>query len=204
MKTNRLPLWQGFVFVLTIVFSAQVMAWEQGDKLLRFGVSVVDPKSDNHPVVSAGSGTSLTFNFDYMMTRNWSVELLAAYPFKHDVDLVDGPKVGDIKHLPPTLSLNYHFAPDSKFQPYIGAGVNYTTFFSESTEGALAGTDLSLDDSWGLAYQIGADIVINEKWFFNLNARYIDIDTDATLDGADLGTVEIDPYVYGIHLGFKF
>ena len=146
----------------------------------------------------------MTFNFSYMMTRNWAVELLAAYPFKHDVDLVGGAKVADIKHLPPTLSLQYHFAPDSKFQPYIGAGLNYTTFFSESTEGALAGTRLSLDDSFGPGYQIGADIIINEQWFFNIDARYLDIDSDATLDGADLGTVEIDPYVYGIHLGFRF
>ena len=204
MKSNSLPKWQGFVCAMAIVFSAPAVAFEQGDWLVRFGASTVNPKSDNHPVVSAGDGTSMTFNFSYMMTRNWAVELLAAYPFKHDVDLVGGPKVADIKHLPPTLNLQYHFAPDSKFQPYIGAGLNYTTFFSESTEGALAGTKLSLDDSFGLGYQIGADIIINEKWFFNIDARYLDIDSDATLDGADLGTVEIDPYVYGIHLGFRF
>lgn len=149
-------------------------------------------------------GASLTFNFTYLMTANWGVELLAAYPFEHDIDLIGGGEVGDTEHLPPTLSLNYHFTPDGKFQPYIGAGVNYTTFFSESTTGALEGSDLSLDDSWGLAYQVGADIVMNEKWFFNLNVRYIDFESDATLDGADLGTVEIDPWVYGLHLGFQF
>ena len=204
MKTIRLPLWQGLFFVLTTVFSVQAMAWEEGDWLMRFGVSVVDPKSDNHSVVSVDSGTSLTFNFSYMMTQNWAVELLAAYPFEHDVDLIGGGKVADVEHLPPTLSLQYHFAPESKFQPYAGVGLNYTTFFSESTEGALAGTNLDLDSSFGLAYQLGADIVINEKWFLNIDARYIDIESDATLDGADLGTVEIDPWVYGIHLGFKF
>ena len=140
-------------------------------------------------MVSAGSGTSLTFNFTYMMTRNWSVELLAAYPFEHDVDLNTGGKVADIKHLPPTFSFITTSHRTASSSPISAWGLNYTTFFSESTEGALEGTDLSLDDSWGLAYQIGADIPINEKWFFNLNARYIDIDTDATLDGADLGTV---------------
>lgn len=204
MKTMSLPKWQGAICALAIVFSAPASAFEEGDWLMRFGVSTVNPKSDNHPVVSAEDGTSLTFNFSYMMTRNWAVEVLAAYPFEHDVDLVGGPTVAQIKHLPPTVSLQYHFAPDAKFQPYIGAGLNYTTFFSESTEGPLAGTKLSLDDSFGLGYQVGADIILNEKWFLNLDARYLDIDSDATLDGVDLGTVEIDPYVYGIHLGFKF
>ena len=61
-----------------------------------------------------------------MMTDNWAVELLAAYPFEHDIYLVDGPEVGSTKHLPPTVSLQYHFMPDSTFQPYLGAGVNYT------------------------------------------------------------------------------
>ena len=31
---------------------------------------------------------------------------------------------------PPTVSLQYHFLPDAKFQPYAGFGVNYTHFFS--------------------------------------------------------------------------
>ncbi|HKJ17151.1 MAG TPA: OmpW family outer membrane protein, partial [Xanthomonadales bacterium] len=140
----------------------------------------------------------------YFMTANWSVEVLAAWPFDHDIDLIGGEKVADTDHLPPTVSLNYHFLSDGGFQPYLGVGINYTTFFSTDTTGALAGTDLDLDDSWGLAYQLGADIPINEKWLVNLNVRYIDIETDATLDGTELGTVEIDPWVYGIHLGFKF
>jgi outer membrane protein len=179
-------------------------AMDQGDWLIRFGVSNVDPKSNNHPVVSVDSAASLTFNFTYMMTANWSVEVLAAWPFEHDIYLVDGPRVGKTDHLPPTVSLNYHFMKDSRFQPYIGAGVNYTNFFSEKTYGPLEGLNLSLDDSWGLAGQVGADILFNDKWFLNLNARYIDIETDATLAGDDLGTVAIDPWVYGAHIGFRF
>ena len=180
-------------------------AFEQGDWLIRFGVSTVDPKSNNSPLVSVDSGTSATFNFTYMMTANWGVELLAAYPFEHDITLVDGgAKVAETKHLPPTVSLQYHFMPGARFQPYIGAGVNYTNFFSEKTVGALEGLNLSLDDSWGLAGEVGADITFNDQWFMNLNVRYIDIDTDATLEGDALGSVAIDPWVYGIHLGYRF
>ena len=179
-------------------------AMEQGDWLIRFGVSNVDPTSNNHEVVSVDSGTSATINFTYMMTANWAVEVLAAYPFEHDIYLVNGPEVGSTKHLPPTVSLQYHFLPDSTFQPYIGAGVNYTTFFSEKLYGPLEGAKLSLDDSWGLAAEIGADFMLGEAWFLNVSARFIDINTDAKVNGENFGKVNIDPWVYGAHVGFRF
>jgi outer membrane protein len=179
-------------------------AMEQGDWLIRIGASNVDPKSNNHEVVSVDSGTSATINFTYMMTANWAVELLAAYPFEHDIYLVDGPETGSTKHLPPTVSLQYHFLPDSTFQPYIGAGVNYTTFFSEKLYGPLAGNKLSLDDSWGLAGEIGADFMLGDAWFLNVSVRYIDINTDAKVNGENIGKVNIDPWVYGAHLGYRF
>jgi len=179
-------------------------AMDQGDWLIRFGASQVDPKSSNHPAVSVDSATSATFNFTYMMTANWAVEVLAAYPFEHDIYLVDGPEVGSTKHLPPTVSLQYHFLPDATFQPYVGLGVNYTDFFSEKLYGALEGATLSLDSSWGLAGEVGADIMLGETWFLNVNLRYIGIETDATVNGEPFGKVTIDPWVYGAHLGFRF
>jgi outer membrane protein len=196
------------ILCVTAIFGAAItgtaMAHEQGDWLLRAGVSRIDPKSDNHDIASVEAATSATINLAYMFTRNLSVELLAAYPFEHDIDLLDGTNVGSTKHLPPTLSVQYHFLPDAGFQPYIGVGVNYTTFFSVDTTGPLEGTNLELSDSWGLAGEIGVDIPVGENWFLNLDARYISIGTDATLDGADLGEVEIDPWVFGGHVGFRF
>jgi len=189
---------------LGLGFSGTATAFEPGDWLLRVGASYVSPASDNHPTVSVGSGTSATVNFTYMMTDCWALELLAAYPFKHDLDLQDGTKIGSTKQLPPTLSLQYHFRPSEKLQPYVGVGVNYTSFFDEKTTGPLAGADLSLGDSWGLAGQIGFDYVINDKVFLNLDFRYIDIDTKATVDATSIGKVEVDPFVVGGHIGFRF
>lgn len=180
------------------------VAFDQGDWLIRFGFSDFDPKSDNSPIVSVDSAWGATLNFTYMMTDNWAVELLAAWPYEHDISLVGGPEVGSTEHLPPTVSLQYHFMADSAFQPYVGLGVNYTLFFSEETYGPLEGADLSLDDSWGLAYELGADFMLGEAWFLNANFRYIDIETDASVNGDFLGTVEIDPWLYGAHLGFRF
>lgn len=189
---------------LSIGFTTTATAFEPGDWLVRAGASYVNPASDNSDIVSVDSDTSITFNFSYMMTDVWALELLAAVPFKHDIELLDGTKVGSTKHLPPTLSLQYHFRPTAQFQPYLGIGLNYTNFFSEKTTGPLEGVNLNLGDSWGLAGQAGFDILFNDKWFFNLDVRYIDIDTKASLDGVSIGKVEIDPWVFGGHIGYRF
>lgn len=68
---------------------------------------------------------------------------------------------------------------------------------------------LDLEDSWGLAAQIGVDLKLDEKWHLNASVRWIDIDTEATFSaaGADIisvNNVSIDPYVYQLNLGYKF
>ncbi len=194
----------GLLLGLVLLAVPPVQAKEQGDWVIRFGGSYVEPKSDNSELVSVDGQMGVTFNFSYFMTRNLAVEVLAALPYEHDINLVNGPRVASTKHLPPTVSLQYHFLPDARVQPYVGLGLNYTMFFSEDTTGPLAGADLKLDDSWGWAGEVGVDFPFNEKWLLNFSARYIDIDTDAKLDGANLGTVNIDPWVYGAHLGIRF
>ncbi len=180
-------------------------AHEAGDMLLRVGAGLVDPKSDNGNIASVDSGAALVFNGSYFFTPNLAMEILAATPFSHDIKLADGgTKVGETKHLPPTVSLQYHFNTQGGFRPYVGAGLNYTIFLDEKTTGPLEGTDLDLDDSFGVAVQIGADFDVSERMFVNLDARWIDINTDATIDGAALETVEIDPLVYSLTLGWKF
>ena len=152
------------VLALALALAGSAGAAEAADWIVRVGGHYVDPKSDNHPVVSVDSGQSLTFNATYMFAPNWGVELLAAWPFCHDITLnADGSRVAETKHLPPTLSLQYHFLPDGKIRPYVGAGLNATIFFDEKTTGALAGTDLSLDDSFGVAGQVGVDFALSQE-----------------------------------------
>jgi len=189
---------------LSMGFAGTAAAYEPGDWLVRVGASYVSPASDNHETVSVESATSATINLTYMMTDCWALELLAAYPFKHDLEYADGTKIGSTKQLPPTLSLQYHFRPTEKLQPYVGVGINYTSFFDEKTTGPLEGMDLNLGDSWGLAGQIGFDVLFDNNWFFNFDARYIDIDTKARLDDVSIGKVEVDPFVFGAHIGFRF
>ncbi|MEJ2385375.1 MAG: OmpW family outer membrane protein [Xanthomonadales bacterium] len=189
----------GTLALLSAAFANTAMAVEKGDWLVRFGASNVKPASDNHSLVDVESAWSATANLSYMFTDNLSVELLAAWPFEHDIR-AGGEKVARTRHLPPTVSVQYHFMPQNPFKPYVGLGVNYTMFFNEDS--VLGPMDL--DDSWGLAGEIGVDIMLGDTWFLNASARYIDIDTKGKVGPIDLGTINIDPMVYGLNLGLKF
>ena len=185
-------------------------AQSAGDWTIGIGVHQVDPKSDNGVLangtlpLSINSDAKPSLTFEYFVRENLGVEVLAAWPFQHDISVVGVGKVGSTKHLPPTLSLQYHFgAPDAKVKPFVGAGLNYTWFFSEDTRGALAGSNLSLDNSWGAAFHAGIDFKAG-KGMFRIDARKIDIDTDAHLNGAKLATVNVDPLVYGVAYVLKF
>lgn len=188
-----------------VAFGSAANAYEQGDWLLRVGAGYVDPDSDNGDVASVDGAAAVVFNGSYFFTPNVSVELLASTPFSHDIKLAsDGTKVGNTKHLPPTLSLQWHFDTQSVVKPYVGAGINWTIFFDEDTKGPLAGSSLSLDDSVGVAVQLGADFDVSDTMFMNLDIRWMDIESDAKLDGVKLDTVDIDPMVYSLTVGWKF
>lgn len=146
-----------------------------------------------------------------MYSPNLGIELLAAWPFQHDIKVESLGKVAEVTHLPPTLSLQYHFLPDSAFQPYLGAGANLTYFYDEEAKGTLKdlGGSISIDStSFGLAVQAGFDYLIGEQWFVNVDVRWIDINVDADVTVPGVGTltteVEIDPIVYGLHVGYRF
>ncbi len=103
--------------------------------------------------VSINDKTFPEIDFAYNFTRNISAELVLTYPQRHDVSL-QGSKIGTIKHLPPALMLQYQFLPGTTFNPYVGAGLNYTRFMSASLPAGIT-TDKS---SVGFALQVGADI----------------------------------------------
>lgn len=189
--------------------AAPAFAQEAGEWTFSVGAHQVNPKSDNGSLVGGtldvevDSNVRPTITAEYFVRDNLGIEVLASLPFQHDININGLGRVGSTKHLPPTVSLQYHFG-DGNVKPFIGAGVNFTKFFSEDTTGALAGADLDLDDSWGLAAHAGIDFKVGENGAIRIDARWIDIDTDVSLNGADIGTVEIDPLVYGAAYVFKF
>ncbi|MFV1529776.1 OmpW family outer membrane protein [Phaeobacter sp. JH20_36] len=179
------------------------LAQSQGDWTLGIGIANVNPKSDNGTLAGAAAtiddDTALTFTAEYFIRDNIGIELLAASPFEHDISL-NGAYTATTKHLPPTLSVNYHFPTQTKFKPFVGVGINYTTFFEESSPAGV----ISLDDSVGLALNLGADWQISDRGALRVNVRYMDIETDVTLNGTKIGTAEIDPITVGFGYVHRF
>ena len=207
MKLQSLVLATATALTMTTAFAVPAGTWS-----VAAGAHYVDPKSDNG-TVSTGLGNfevdvdgdvRPTISGEYFIANNVGVELLAAIPFHHDITLKAGDTTIDAKtqHLPPTLSVQYHFDGydlPMNVKPFVGVGVNYTTFFEEKVYIPLAGDyDLELDDSVGVAGHVGIDIPFAPTEYFRIDARYMDIKTDASLNGDDIGEVDISPWVYGV------
>lgn len=176
---------------------------------LRFGVHDVSPKSGNGTLAGGALKAELddsvrpTASIEYLVTPNLGVDLLAAWPFEHTLKL-NGAKAATIRQLPPTLGVNWHCMPTATFSPFVGVGVNFTKVFDENPSGPLAGTDLAVGDSWGLAAHAGFDVALAENWLFTGDVRWMDIDSTVRVNGARVGTVNVDPWVFGISAGYRF
>ncbi len=205
---------------------AQAMAYDAGDWLVRGRIINVAPNDHSGSLsingadtgqqgVKVNSDTVPELDITYMLTPNWGLELILGYS-QHKVR---GEKtwaaLGDVintKVLPPTLTLQYHFRPHAQWRPYVGLGVNYTTFFDEKVPSSSAlsspSAKVDLDHSWGLAAQAGMDVALNSDWFVNFDVKYIDIDTTANFSGTAVGAAQIDadidPWVWGVGVGRRF
>lgn len=202
---------------VSTLLSGNAFAHEAGEFFIRAGTATVRPTEGSDNVLGSlgefkvNNNTQLGLTFTYMATENIGIEVLAATPFQHKVGTQPTGEVATVHDLPPTLMAQWYFGDaSSKFRPYIGAGVNYTTFFDNgfNDTGKEAGlSDLSLSDSWGFAGQVGLDYLINRDWLVNMSVWYMDIDTDVKFKAngvnQSVGT-RLDPWVFMFTTGYRF
>ena len=150
--------------------------------------------------LSVNNKTIPEVDITYFFNKNVAAELILTVPQKHDLSSsVLGGRIGSLKHLPPSLLLQYHFdAPG--FKPYVGAGVNYTRF---SNVNLPAGVDIDRN-SWGGALQVGVDIPLSKNLYLNFDVKKVYIKTDVFAGGAKAGTFKVDPVLVGVGLGWRF
>lgn len=191
------------LMALALALTAGVAQAAQGDWLGRARVIHIAPDASSSALgLDASNETTLELDFTYFVTNRLGLELILATK-QHDVTS-NGARIGEVTHLPPTLTLQYHFAPDSpSFRPYVGAGVNYTRFYDINLLNGAATVDKS---SWGGALQLGADFPVNKTFFINVDVKKIWIDTDVklTATGATAANFKINPVVFGLGVGMKF
>jgi len=189
------------------VVSSQAMA-QESPWLVRGRVVNISPANDSDPLGGTGASDRITvskktipeFDVSYFFTPNIAAELILTYPQKHDVYL-DGANIGTFKHLPPTLSAQYHFAPNSSINPYLGAGVNYTNISQVKLLGGKGGLE---SNSFGLSLQAGVDFKIDKNWSINIDVKKVQIRSDVTVSGAKVSAVKVDPVLVGLGLGYRF
>lgn len=190
--------------VLCAVPAAQAAEWS-----LRAGPTYVSPKSDNGSLAGGALAadiddeTQLGLTLNARFTPHFALELLAATPF-HQMAKLGGAEAVDFRHLPPTLTAQWHFLPESTVSPFVGAGVTYTWIYDEKELGPVAGADVRIDNTWGASAQAGLVFRINERLDLVADARWMDISPDVRVDGAEVGSVDVDPLVYSVMLGWRF
>lgn len=141
-------------------------------------------------------------DISYFFDKNWAAELILATA-PHDAKATAGPiDLGTVWLLPPTLTLQYHFDNFDGFKPYVGAGVNYTWFYNIDKGPAI--NSIHYDSSFGPALQIGVDIPVGNDWYVNADLKKIWINTDVKANGAVTADVDIDPWVFGLGMGYRF
>ena len=177
---------------------------QEGTYMMRVRALNMQVDNGNSPNVAGAkveinNKTFPEIDFVYNFTKNLAAELVLTYPQKHDVKL-QGNRIGSLKHLPPTLTLQYYFAPGSSVNPYVGAGINYTRFMSVSLP-----TGISTDkDSFGFAAQIGVDFEITKNTYINFDFKRVNIEADVKVNGAKLTTLKVDPNLVSIGIGWRF
>lgn len=182
--------------------SALAQDFKAGDLLVRARAVHLDSSNKD------STGLGLTINnktlpevdVSYFLTPHIAAELVLTVPQKQTVSS-NGTAIGTLKHLPPTLTLQYHFNTTSGIKPYVGAGVNYTRFSSVNLLNGGATIDRN---SWGGALQVGVDIPLSKDLYLNFDVKKVYIKADVFAGGARAGTFKIDPVLVGAGLGWRF
>ena len=190
----------------TVAPLALAQSNDSGDWIVRArAVNLQSANKDSTPLdLSVNDKTLPEVDITYFFSPNLAAELILTYPQKHDLR-AGGDKIATLKHLPPTLTLQYHFSGMS-VRPYVGAGINYTRFSSVNFAPAVvAALNPSIDkNSFGLAVQAGVDVPLGGGWLLNLDVKKVQIKTDVASAGTKVGTFKVDPLLLAVGVGKRF
>ena len=194
------------ITAISALAALPAQAQDSGDWIVRGRALHLDSANQD----STGLGLSVnnkTFpelDISYFVTPNIAVELILTYPQKHTL-YSNGTEIGTLKHLPPTLTAQYHFnAPG--FRPYVGLGLNATNFsdvkFNPAVAAALSPNSKRM--SYGLALNAGVDVPLGGGWLVNLDVKKVKLETEVYAGTATAGTFKVDPTLISLGFGKRF
>lgn len=179
--------------------SQAALAYNAGDVFVRGGVAQTDTGSGNGNLngdsLNVQSARGFTFGAGYLFTDKMGVELNSSEKFEHDLNTSALGDVGSVDRLPINLLVNYYpmGGLDSKVQPYVGAGLNYTRFSGEPS-------GVNVDESYGAIGQVGVDLAVTDNIMLNGYASYADVNADINVGGE----VDIEPVTIGGGVTYRF
>ncbi len=218
----------GGVLGLPVQNQRRLFTLERGDILLRMRFIDIIPKGGSGEVfispylpvagskLSVSGATGFEGDVSYMVTPMLGVEVSlesSTHALKDNSGQVASTTgngsdlLGTTSMLPLTVIAQYHFMPKMRVHPYVGLGLNYTLFNKE--ESGLNGVTLNVDNTVGLAAQTGVDIGIHERWFLNVDLKYIDMSSTMNLSNPNSGVTDktdlkISPWIFGVGIGTYF
>lgn len=201
----------GIIAITAAMLASPAIAQSQdtaANWLVRARAVHIDPADRSAPLAGTGaadrigveSRTIPELDITWFLTPHFAAELVLTWPQKHEVYL-DGQAIGTFKHLPPTLLAQYHFTPDNTVSPYVGLGLNWTTF---SKNRLLDGQGSLEHDSIGLAAQAGIDFKLDRNWSLNVDVKKIRLRSDVLIGGMKASKVKVDPVLFGAGVGYRF
>ena len=200
MHTRAILL--GCFLAMALVTSAHADDAPSSRWLARIGVHPIQPQAHNHSEFIADNTAGLSLGATYLLTRHWGVEVFSVFPAGIDIHDADKSRAAHFSLIPSSVTLQYHIGrDDGRFRAFAGGGFSYARIYSERGKAALRGEALEIGDSTGLAAVIGLDMNLGSKWFVNVDARWMDIDSSMNIGGKPRGVLELDPVLFGLSVG---
>ena len=177
------PGWFGQVGLANVAFSEGASISAGGNTIPGAGATLSDD-------------VTLGFGVGYRFSDRFSIIAIGGLPPTTTVEgtgPLEGITVGKVTYGPLIVAANYHIPTRGRFQPFVGAGFNYTIVFDTEDDGL---SDLEADNAWGGVLRIGFDYMVNDMNGIFFSADKVYVDTTATGKAVALGgapvTAEID------------
>lgn len=199
------------IFALSFLFTSSISlqaSAQQSPWLIRGSVIYLAAENGASPISGFGASDRISIekkeSFDlglsYFFSPNIATQLDLPYPRRHDVRM-DGSNVGSLRYSPSSLHVQYYFSPETNIVPYLGLGVNYADFSSVRLQMPTATLESS---STGWSLQAGVDFKIDKNWMVNVDFKKMRIRNDLAINGAKASALQIDPWLFGVGVGYRF
>lgn len=198
----KIRLIRGLSATLALLAATPALAQSAGHWSTGYGAAMVVPKSDNGTLAGTpatiDNAAALSFTYEYFVRDALGIEFNALLPSRQDVALRGAGTVAEYWSFSPSMLLQYHFNAHGMVSPFVGAGVNVTTFVGEDGKGALDGADVAFKDSIGATAHAGIDFAFGERSAIRVDARWTDLRSSVEIEGQRVGKARIDPMSYGV------